>query len=194
VAAELTQAFEYQPEYLNPRHADRLLRRLWNELEWQRYAIRLFGRLVQQPRLTAWCADAGVLYTYSGLTLESAPWHPALAALRTRLQRDCGAGFNSVLANAYRDGRDSMGWHADDEPELGDCPIIASVSLGAERRLLMRPRQGGASQRLNLAHGSLLLMRGRCQADWLHSLPRTRKPVGPRINLTYRQVLRQASC
>ncbi len=185
----MKEDFEYRPGFLAPEDADRLLECLWRELDWQRYVIRVFGRSVRQPRLTAWCADPGVSYSYSGLKLSSSPWHPSLRVLRRRLEQSLGAAFNSVLANAYRDGGESMGWHADDEPELGEFPCIASVSLGAERWMLVRPKIGGPSRRLDLEHGSLLVMQGRSQADWMHSVPRTRKPLGLRINLTFRRVL-----
>ncbi len=112
-----------------------------------------------------------------------------LAALRDRLRKELGVPFNSVLANLYRDGRDAMGWHSDDEPELGAEPVIASLSLGAARRFVLRRRDDHAvKQTLVLAPGSLLVMRGACQRDWQHALPRTAKPVGPRLNLTFRHI------
>lgn len=184
----LPDCFEYRPGFLTPEFADHLLDQLWNELEWTRYKIRMFGRQLEQPRLTAWCSDSGIGYSYSGLTLHSEPWYPELDRLRMRLQADLGAGFNSVLVNAYRDGRDSMGWHADDEPELGGTPVIASVSLGAHRRMLVRPKAGGSARGIELENGSLLVMRAGSQEQWMHSVPRTRRPLGLRINLTYRLV------
>jgi len=156
-------------------------------LDWSQREIVLFGRRRQQPRLVAWHGDPGACYRYSGLTLLPAPWHPALLEIRERLAEHTDAVFNSVLANAYRDGCDSMGWHRDDEPELGPMPVIASVSLGAERRLLIRAR-GQPSVGLKLEAGSLLLMRGDFQQRYQHALPKTRQPVGLRINLTYRFV------
>ena len=185
--------FEYRPAFLSRALADRWLAQLWRELDWSQQEIRLFGRRVMQPRLTAWYGDPGAVYTYSGLTLTPLPWHPVLRELRGRLQDVTGAQFNSVLANAYRDGRDSMGWHSDDEAELGPAPLIASVSLGAARRFLVRPRTRRAgspanSSGLALAHGSLLLMKGDSQRRYQHALPRTRKSTDLRINLTYRWV------
>lgn len=149
----------------------------------------LFGQRMRQPRLVGWCADAGVEYRYSGLRLRPAPWLPALDALRHRLNAKLDCRFNSVLLNAYRDGADSMGWHADNEPELGLEPVIASLSLGAPRRFRLRPVNGGAALGFDLASGSLLLMRGRSQADWRHAVPKTRRQVGLRINLTFREIL-----
>ena len=180
--------FRYRPGYLGAGEAAALGDRLWKDLAWKQYPITLFGKTHLQPRLTAWCSDPGVGYRYSGTRLESLDWHPDLAILRRRLESGLDARFNSVLINAYRDGRDAMGWHADDEPELGERPIIASVSLGQTRRLLVRPRGGGKSTVYDLENGSLLLMSGRSQLDWVHSVPRTMKSVRLRINLTFRHV------
>ncbi len=156
---------------------------------WQQQRIRLFGREQLTPRLAAWYGDAGARYRYSGLDLEPLPWLAPLQALRERLQAELGAPFNSVLLNWYRDGRDSMGLHADDEPELGEQPVIAAVTLGAERPLVFRPRDRHLKPlRLNLADGSLLVMAGDCQRHWRHELPKSRRPLAGRISLTYRQV------
>ena len=180
--------FEYHPGHLVEAEAERLLRTLWDELPWAQYELRLFGRLVAQPRLTGWCSDPGVCYRYSGLTLPSTAWHKELDQLRHTLNARLGSSFNSVLANAYRDGSDSMGWHADNEPELGPEPTIASLSLGAERRFLVRPVSGGSSQGIDLQSGSLLVMGGRSQLDWQHCVPKTKKSRGLRINLTFRRI------
>ena len=163
--------------------------RLQRDLEWRRQEITLFGRPVLQPRLMDWYADPGVTYRYSGLTLTPKPWPAVLSELRERLETHCGAPFNSVLCNAYRDGQDSMGWHADDEPELGPEPLIASLNLGATRRFRIRAKGGGPSLGVDLEAGSLLLMTGRSQADYQHAVPKTRRPVGLRINLTFRRVI-----
>ncbi len=187
-------AFEYHPAFLDVAEADAALERLWGELEWSQTEITLFGRRVLQPRLVAWYGDPGASYTYSGLTLDPLAWHPLLTRLRARLEAFTGRRFNSVLANAYRDGADSMGWHRDDEPELGPEPYIASLSLGGERRFLLRPLalengKRARSRGMALAHGSLLIMKGRSQKDFQHALPKTRRPCGLRINLTYRNIL-----
>lgn len=185
--------FEYRPAFLPAPLADGWLAQLRRELDWSQQEIRLFGRRVMQPRLIAWYGDPQAVYSYSGLTLEPLPWHPVLRELKRRLERLTGGRFNSVLANAYRDGRDSMGWHSDDEEELGATPLIASVSLGAARRFLLRPRARASGARtrstgITLEHGSLLLMKGASQHRYQHALPRTRKQIGLRINLTYRLV------
>jgi len=185
--------FRLFPQFLPAAEADQALDCLWQELEWSQKEIVLFGRRVVQPRLVAWYGDPGAVYRYSGLTLTPLAWHPLLRQLGDRIERVSGNRFNAVLANAYRDGRDSMGWHSDDEPELGDAPVIASLSLGATRRFLLRRRVPGKvkpnpSIELSLDHGSLLLMQGESQKRYQHALPRTRRPVTLRINLTYRLV------
>jgi alkylated DNA repair dioxygenase AlkB len=186
----LPKGFDYFPGWVAGEDADDLLRRLHEELPWRQYTIRLFGRERLQPRLTGWCSDPGVEYRYSGLCLGPTPWHSALGRLRHDLQMQLHSPFNCVLANAYRDGQDAMGWHADDEPELGEHPLIASISLGQARTLRIRPRGGGPSLALLLEHGSLLVMSGSSQSDWQHAVPRSRKPLGLRINLTFRRILK----
>ena len=181
--------FYYLSNFLNPSDAQRLFSIFSTELDWQQKEIRLFGRKIPQPRLTCWYSDEGVQYAYSGLQLEPMPWHPELLGLRKLLQQTLHFPFNSVLGNAYRDGRDSMGWHADDEKELGAEPVIASISLGAERKFKLRKRMGHSTTDLRLEHGSLLVMQRQCQSGYRHSLPKTVKPVGLRINLTFRQVM-----
>ena len=189
------ECFEYRREFLPRTEADRLLESLWRAISWSQQEIMLFNRRVLQPRLTAWYGDPGASYSYSGIALDPLPWLPRLSELRSRLERDSGRRFNAVLANAYRDGRDSMGWHSDDEPELGPAPFIASVSLGAERRLLIRRRPGrgrrpGPSMPLILEHGSVLFMKGPSQRLYQHSLPKTARASALRINLTFRLISR----
>ena len=162
---------------------------------WRQHSLRLFGRTLSQPRLTAWHGDSGVRYRYSGLTLDAERWTPCLARVRrvveTELRRAgwSGASFNSVLMNRYRDGEDGMGWHSDDEPELGERPLIASLSLGAARRFALRRRDGGPRCTLCLGHGALLVMAGDTQRHWRHCVPKTRRPVEERLSLTFRRVL-----
>jgi alkylated DNA repair dioxygenase AlkB len=189
--------FEYHSGFLDGVEAGALCARLWRELLWSQRAIALFGRRVLQPRLIAWYGDPGAVYTYSGLRLEPLPWHPALADLRGRIAAFTGYAFNAVLANAYRDGRDSMGWHADDEKELGPSPAIASLSVGDARVLRFRSRRPVPGRRaptcaITLENGSLLVMKPGCQERFQHALPRTARPVGLRINLTLRNVRVQA--
>ena len=181
----------FDPTFLPPAEAAALLTQLTAEVAWEQRNIRIFGQEIPQPRLTAWYGDPAARYSYSGLVWEPRPWTPALRTLCQRVAAATGARFNSVLLNLYRDGRDSMGWHADDEPELGAAPAIASLSLGATRRFRLRPRAGLAHPPLGLAlpGGSLLLMRGPTQQYWQHTLPKTARPSGPRLNLTFRWVI-----
>ena len=180
----------FAPDFLSAAEATALLGQLTAGAAWEQRTIRLFGQQFPQPRLTAWYGDPEARYTYSNLTCEPRPWLPALADLRQRLETATHARYNSVLLNLYRDGRDSMGWHADDEPELGPTPAIASLSLGAVRRFRLRPRPGLVHPAfgIDLPPGSLLLMRGPTQQHWQHALPKTARPVGPRLNLTFRWV------
>lgn len=164
---------------------------LQREIPWEVHRIRIFGREVDSPRRSCWIGDPDAAYTYSGTRFAPHPWTPTLAALRERVGRACGARFDSVLANLYRDGRDHMGWHSDDEPELGPAPVIASLSLGGVRRFRLKPRRGeGEALALDLADGSLLVMAGDTQRNWRHALPRTARVVAPRINLTFRRIVR----
>jgi alkylated DNA repair dioxygenase AlkB len=179
----------YEPRWLTADEAGALMRALRAGVEWTQGAIALFGREVQEPRLTAWFGDAD--YTYSGRTMRAAPWPAPLASLHPRLERAAGARFNAVLLNLYRDGSDSMGLHSDDDPELGTDPVIASVSLGAERRFVLVPKKKAARDRaveVTLAHGSLLVMAGSCQHHYRHGLPK-QPGAGERINLTFRRIV-----
>jgi alkylated DNA repair dioxygenase AlkB len=164
--------------------------RLQQETTWEQHTITLFGRTVPTPRLTAWTGDAA--YRYSGISNEPQPWTPTLAALRDRLVVELGSPFNSCLANLYRDGTDSMGEHSDDEPELGPRPTIASVSLGARRRFVLRHRATGQRWSYDLGAGDLLVMRAESQSDYRHAVPKTRRLVGPRMNLTFRWLIPDA--
>lgn len=164
--------------------------------EWESHTISLYGRSHEVPRLTAWCGDAGVTYRYSGLTHVATGWPPALARVRGRVQELAGAEFNSVLCNLYRDGRDSMGWHSDDEPELGPEPAIASVTLGHARPFQFRPKKrdnpdAPAPFAVELGSGSLLLMAGETQHNWQHAIAKTKREIGRRLNLTFRYIHRQ---
>lgn len=182
---------DFDADFLAPDEAHALFDDLRSGIGWETHRIRMFGREVGSPRLSCWIGDAGAGYVYSGTRFEPRPWTPTLAALRARLSEACGERFNSVLANLYRDGRDGMGWHSDDEPELGPRPVIASLSLGATRRFSLRHRRdAGQKLTLDLPAGSLLLMRGEAQENYRHALPKTAKAVGERINLTFRRIIR----
>nr|WP_295379382.1 alpha-ketoglutarate-dependent dioxygenase AlkB [Pseudoxanthomonas sp.] len=177
------------PQWLEPEEADALFADLLAGVPWEVHRIRLFGREVDSPRLSCWMGDPEARYRYSGALFEPHSWHPSLKRVAERLRHTLGTPFNSVLANRYRNGRDAMGWHSDDEPELGDAPMIASISLGATRRFLLKHRgRPKARLALDLPHGSLLLMAGQTQMHYRHALPRTARPVGERINLTFRWI------
>jgi alkylated DNA repair dioxygenase AlkB len=178
------------PHWLDGPAADALFAALLADVPWQVHRIRLFGREVDSPRRSCWIGDPGARYRYSGASFTPHPWPPALLPIRARLGDELGLDCNSVLANLYRDGRDRMGWHRDDERELGPQPVIASLSLGAARRFVLKQRADpGVSRAITLPHGSLLLMAGDTQAQYRHALPATAKAVGPRINLTFRRIL-----
>jgi alkylated DNA repair dioxygenase AlkB len=170
--------------------AARLHAELQRELGWEQRAIVLFGREVLQPRLVAW---AGTLpYRYSGQTLPPRPFTPRVAELGALVQQHAGVAFNHVLANRYRDGKDSMGFHADAEPELGPDPIVATLSFGAARALVIVPRQRRGRERhaFTLAGGDLFVMGGACQSAFRHGIPRQPRVTEERISLTFRRILR----
>jgi alkylated DNA repair dioxygenase AlkB len=179
----------YAPQWLDADAATALFAALRDAIPWSRHRLRLFGREVDAPRLSCWIGDAGAAYTYSRTRFEPHPWPLALGLVRAQLAAECGTDFNSVLANFYASGNDSMGWHADDEPELGTHPLIASLSLGASRRFAIHHRSDRTHRlAIELAHGSLLLMGGATQCHYRHALPKTRRAVAPRLNLTFRRL------
>lgn len=171
---------------LGESSAGDIMRRLLDETDWERRNIVMFGREVPQPRLNSWYGD--VTYSYSGIKMTPRPWTPLLSDLRSRCEHLSGSRFNSVLINLYRNGSDSMGWHADDERELGSEPAIASVSLGAVRKFRMRHRETREIVEIEPASGSLILMSGLSQACWMHEVPKSKKATEARINLTFRWI------
>ena len=177
---------------LSPAEADRYLDLLRDRIDWRQESARLMGRSIQIPRLSAWYGTAG--YRYSGITHALQPLTEELQELQAVVEDLAGLSFNGVLLNLYRDGQDSVGWHADNEPGLGPEPVIASLSLGAARRFQLKHRTDRTGRvTLDLPHGSCLVMRGKTQQCWLHQLPKTRAPVGPRINLTFRRMVGEPS-
>jgi alkylated DNA repair dioxygenase AlkB len=171
-------------EALSEAAALRLFDQLMAVTPWRQEIATLMGRRVPIPRLTAWHGAAG--YVYSGIRMTPAPWNAPLLEIKAVAEACAGQAFNSVLLNLYRDGRDSVSWHADNEPGLGRNPVIASISLGATRRFQMKHRQRNERLLLDLPSGSCLVMAGPAQHHWLHQVPKTSRPVGPRINLTFR--------
>ena len=170
-----------------------ILTQLVEETPWRQEEVTVWGKTHMQPRLVAWYGDDAQSYSYSGITMSALPWTPALLQIKRKVETLCQHSFNSVLLNSYRDHRDGMGLHSDDEPELGIAPFIASVTFGALRQFVMkhRYRKDIANVKLLLPSGSLLLMKGETQSYWKHGVPKQTKPCGPRLNLTFRQILDQ---
>ncbi len=178
------------PRFFDFSESDRLFEQLNSSLKWRQDLIRVFGREIRIPRLNAWYGDEGKTYTYSGNSMCPQKWTPTLTLIKERIEKEIGLNFNSVLANLYRDGKDSVSWHSDDEPELGINPVIASVSFGETRRFQLRHKSNKELERVEipLTHGSLLIMKGTTQHYWKHQIPKTAKKIGARINLTFRVV------
>jgi alkylated DNA repair dioxygenase AlkB len=184
---------EFFPQLFTNAESDRFLELLLSEIPWEQDSIVYYGKRHNLPRLTCWFGDPGTRYTYSNIAKDPRPWTPPLRDVRKRVEAASRHHFNSVLLNLYRSGEDAVSWHQDDEPELGESPTIASLSFGSNRVFQMRhvlrvelPRKD-----IVLSHGSLLIMRGQTQQCWKHQIPRTMKPVGPRVNLTFRHILRR---
>jgi len=190
-AAALPDAdVRHLPGWLSSAEADAWFQALMEATPWEVHRIRLFGRWVDSPRLSCWIGDPDARYRYSGADFQPHPWPQVLVPVRQALEQTSGARFNSVLLNRYRDGQDSMGWHSDDEPELGPSPVIASLSLGAARRFLLRRRDAHARKmEYRLGHGDLLVMAGQTQRFYQHALPKMARVQGERINLTFRGIV-----
>lgn len=179
---------DWYPDWLSPEAAAALHARIVAETAWQQDRIRTPAGWIDLPRLTAWQGEPDAIYVYSGIRNVPQPWTPAVAELRDAVDAVCGARFNSVLLNRYRNGADSMGWHADKERELGAEPVIASVSFGVARRFDLRHNATGVVRSFRLTGGSLLVMRGQTQSQWRHRVPKESGVVGERVNLTFRLV------
>ncbi|MDP5172282.1 MAG: alpha-ketoglutarate-dependent dioxygenase AlkB [Bacteroidia bacterium] len=180
----------WAPDFLSAFEADALFSHLSQSLAWQQGQVRMFGKWIDEPRLTVWYGDPGASYTYSGKQQQPLPWTPALLALKEKIETSSSTSFNSVLGNYYRSGQDSMGWHSDNEKELGIRPLIASLNLGATRTFQLRMiKDKSRKLSLDLSHGSLLIMSGETQHHWQHQIPKTKKAVGERLNFTFRLIL-----
>lgn len=177
----------YFPTFIND--PDKLMQNILNEICWRNDKIKMFGKVMDQPRKVAWYGDQGVEYTYSGIKMKALEWSPVLMILKLRLEEFLGVNFNSVLINLYRDGNDYMSWHSDDEKELGKNPVIASVSLGCERDFLFRMKSNKLEKvKILLENGSLLVMQSETQHFWQHSVPKRKMSTTPRLNLTFRNI------
>ncbi|MFD2541945.1 alpha-ketoglutarate-dependent dioxygenase AlkB family protein [Lacinutrix gracilariae] len=177
----------YYPACFDKTEADAYFKSLLKNIAWQQDSISLFGKTHLQPRLTALYANNNKAYSYSNITMYPNAFTNELLSIKQRIETICNTNFTTCLANLYRDGKDSNGWHADNEKELGNQPIIASVSFGAERRFHLKHKtKKEHSLKLTLQHGSLLIMKGKTQENWLHQIPKTKKKIAERINLTFR--------
>jgi alkylated DNA repair dioxygenase AlkB len=190
IALELPDAaIVYYPNFFDSNDADAIFSQLKNEIPWQQDAIQVFGKTHPQPRLTALFGNDGKPYSYSNIKMQPHPWNLFLQKIKSYIESVAETNFSSVLLNYYRDGKDSNGWHADNEKELGTNPVIASVSFGAERVFQLKHNNIKEQKKsILLEHGSLLIMKGTTQHFWKHQVPKTAKPIGPRINLTFRVI------
>lgn len=180
----------FYPRFFEVNEADIWMESLQKNITWRYEKIRIFGKEIFQPRLTAWYGDTDKTYSYSGITMHPENWTKDLKLIKQKIENQSGVAFTNVLLNLYRTGQDSMGWHSDDEKELGQNPVIASVSLGAERVFQLRHKTDKKHKvSLKLSHGSLLLMKGQTQHFWQHQIPKTKRQVSPRINLTFRKII-----
>ena len=183
------ELMDYLPNFFNPEEVNSLAPNLKTNINWNQETIRMYGKLLNTPRLTAWYGDNAKTYAYSGKKYDPYPWTQELKFIKDRVDSACGITFNSVLLNLYRDGSDSVAWHADDEPELGINPIIASVSFGQPRRFDVRHKKDHKLKySVELENGSLLIMRGDLQHWWEHQVPKSTKVLRERINLTFRVI------
>ena len=181
---------EYIKDFFNKNESDILFNLLKKDIEWKQDFIQMYGKSYPLPRLTAWYGDKNKRYTYSGITMKPLSWTRELLKIRRKLEVFSQQEFNSVLLNYYRSGNDSGSWHSDDEEELGKLPIIGSLSFGGVRRFRFRnKRNKNLSQTYELQNGSLLLMKGATQKFWEHEVPKTKKKVKGRINLTFRFIV-----
>jgi alkylated DNA repair dioxygenase AlkB len=179
------------PQIVDSAEATQMFETLIADIPWQQEHLRIAGKLRAIPRLQCWMGDRTSEYGYSGVRLTPCPWHETVKAIHDRVADLSGSTFNSVLINYYRNGQDSVAWHADDESELGESPVIASVSLGAERifELKQKHQTPAKKYKLPLRHGSLLIMGGTMQQHWLHQLPKVQGLNEERINLTFRNII-----
>jgi alkylated DNA repair dioxygenase AlkB len=177
---------EYYGKILSQEEADRYLELLMEKTLWKNDEVVIFGRHIITKRQVAWYGDSDFLYSYSNTTKKAIPWTTELTALKQKVEQVTGTTFNSCLLNLYHNGEEGLGWHSDDEKELGERNTIASLSLGAPRRFLFKHKQTKNTVTVILEHGSLIVMKGDTQKNWLHSLPKTKNVTGPRINLTFR--------
>ncbi len=178
----------FQPNFFSKTDSDRFLKELRENTKWRQESMNMYGKKIDFPRLTSWYGDNDKPYSFSGITLQPHSWSPEILTIKQRIEQPSKTVFNSVLLNFYRNGNDSISWHTDAEKELGQNPIIASVNFGATRNFQLRHTKTKEKLEIELTHGSLLIMQGELQHFWQHQVPKTSKPVGERINLTFRVI------
>jgi len=181
----------YYPQFFSKQKSNFYLNRLIDSIQWKQNTIKMYGKESLVPRLEAWYGEPGKNYSYSGIMMQPISWTSELLEIKKEIEKVSKTVFNSVLINYYRNGNDRVAWHSDDEKELGKNPVIGSISLGAERNFKLRHKDYKINSLRNniiLKHGSFLLMKGPTQHNWMHEIPRTAKPIGPRINLTFRVI------
>jgi alkylated DNA repair dioxygenase AlkB len=183
------ELMDYRPNFFTREESADLMQKLKATIAWKQETIQMYGKLLNTPRLTAWYGDNSKTYAFSGNKYHPLPWIPELLFIKQRVEQAAGLAFNSVLLNDYRNGNDSVAWHADDEPELGINPVIASVSFGQARRFDVRRKQNHKMKySVELENGSLLIMKGDLQHNWEHQVPKSVKAMKERINLTFRMI------
>ena len=181
----------YYPQFFSKQKSNFYLNRFIDSVQWKQNTIKMYGKESLVPRLEAWYGEPGKNYSYSGIMMQPISWTSELLEIKKEIEKVSKTVFNSVLINYYRNGNDRVAWHSDDEKELGKNPVIGSISLGAERNFKLRHKDYKINSLRNniiLKHGSFLLMKGPTQHNWMHEIPRTAKPIGPRINLTFRVI------
>ena len=176
----------YKPSWLNYSDAKNWQRKIINKTQWEQPSVKVYSRLYKVPRLTCFLADDGISYIYSGIKHIGKGWPDWFFPLLENVRNTCGTKFNGCLLNLYRDGNDCMGWHSDNEKELDPQKSIASLSLGSTRDFILKERKTISKEKLSLSTGDLLIMHPECQKNWIHSLPRRKKIIGNRVNLTFR--------
>lgn len=181
-------SYIYISSFYDKITADKYFSRLISDIKWKQESMNMYGKQIPFPRLTAWYGDNDKPYTFSGITLNPNLWSPGLAKIKADVEPIANVNFNSVLLNRYRNGNDSISWHTDAEKELGKNPVIASVNFGAERKFQLKHTETGERIDILLKHGSLLIMKGELQHFWKHQIPKTKKVIGERVNLTFRVI------
>lgn len=178
----------FYPNFFTKTESDLFLKNLLTEIDWKQESMNMYGKQVEFPRLTAWYGENDKPYSFSGITLAPKIWTKELLEIKEKLESLSKVKFNSVLLNRYRSGNDSISWHTDAEKELGQNPVIASVSFGATRKFQLRHKETKEKLEIELTHGSLLVMQGELQHFWQHQIPKTKKDISERINLTFRVI------